>query len=713
MLVALNGAWKIPIGYFPVHSLSGSERGQLLKTVLELIHETGVIVRSITFDGAGVNKSMCSALGANFDYYSQDFKPWFEHPITKERVLIFWDPCHMLKLIRNALAEKGPFFHPSSATNQRINWNHFDKLVKRQEKAGLHLANKLNNRHIRYREGIMSVRLATQTLSDSVSKALYLLQEKEPNEFWYVGATAAFCKEMNDSFDILNCRNFYSKNPYQKPINSFNESILRARAEEIIKYIEKLEVDIDKYVEIEKDGVKSIVKKKRKYVRKKKSVKNAENVDVSAVGSVTAKRNYKKKTEVENEGNATDVKNIIDHEEIIAAGGCTTKRKYVRKQKMKENPNTILQDVGNTTESSMENEIAEGSCKTKRKYVRKKSIKENEDTIPQNVENMMQNSMENQEIGAVKSNEKKRKYVKKKDDRTEGNFGEHVFEDKTQQEKNIKNDEENVKELRIIKERIPVLKSERYTGFLGMIICLRNIFELQKYCTTYGMSFLLSYKVLQDHLENFFSAIRSKGGFNDNPTCRQFEAAYKRLLVHAEMVSIDKGNCIWNNVAILNCSSDQKKKDDRVLDLTEDFQLDDLTQEDHDYVSSRWKLDAYNKYAITYIAGFIIHKITQKTSCHCCTMHIVGDEKSAPNSLLITMKNRGGLMYPSEDVVRICTTVEQLFRQNLDKLYRKNFFLLISNLLFRKIGSCAFQTPQMDEHVLSQAFLEDHRTESN
>lgn len=177
------------------------------------------------------------------------------------------------------------------------------------------------------------------------------------------------------------------------------------------------------------------------------------------------------------------------------------------------------------------------------------------------------------------------------------------------------------------------------------------------------------------------------------------------------MISIDKGNCTWNNVAILNCSSDQKKKDDRVLDLTDDFELDNLMPEDHDYVSSKWQLDAYNEYAVTYIAGFIIDKIMQKTSCHCCTMHIVGDKKSAPNSLLITMKNRGGLTYPSKNVVRICTTVEQLFRSNLDKLYRTNFFLLISKLLFRKIGSCVFQTSQMDKHVLSQAFLEDHRTE--
>ena len=143
MVVALNGAWKMPIVYFPICSFSGDERGALLKTCLELIHDTGIIVRSVTFDGASTNKSMCTALGANFDYFSPDFKPSFDHPITKEPVLIFWDPCHMLKLIRNALGDKGPFYHPSSDATDMIDWKHFDQLKTCQEQAGLHLGNRL------------------------------------------------------------------------------------------------------------------------------------------------------------------------------------------------------------------------------------------------------------------------------------------------------------------------------------------------------------------------------------------------------------------------------------------------------------------------------------------------------------------------------------------------------------------------------------------
>jgi len=54
-------------------------------------------------------------------------------------------------------------------------------------------------------------------------------------------------------------------------------------------------------------------------------------------------------------------------------------------------------------------------------------------------------------------------------------------------------------------------------------------------------NFILTYKISQDHLEMFFSAIRAKGGFNNNPTTMQFEAAYKRLLIHTELKNFRRG----------------------------------------------------------------------------------------------------------------------------------------------------------------------------
>lgn len=45
-------------------------------------------------------------------------------------------------------------------------------------------------------------------------------------------------------------------------------------------------------------------------------------------------------------------------------------------------------------------------------------------------------------------------------------------------------------------------------------------------------------------METFFSAIRSRGGFCDNPTVSQFEIEHKRLLIHNEIVTSSQANFI-------------------------------------------------------------------------------------------------------------------------------------------------------------------------
>lgn len=90
---------------------------------------------------------------------------------------------------------------------------------------------------------------------------------------------------------------------------------------------------------------------------------------------------------------------------------------------------------------------------------------------------------------------------------------------------------------------IRVLESQRKTGFKDFMMGLHNAFNLfkQLYLTN-RITFLLIYKLRQDHIEILFNAARSKGGYNDNPTC-QFQATYKRLFVHNAIVGSTNGNC--------------------------------------------------------------------------------------------------------------------------------------------------------------------------
>lgn len=65
----------------------------------------------------------------------------------------------------------------------------------------------------------------------------------------------------------------------------------------------------------------------------------------------------------------------------------------------------------------------------------------------------------------------------------------------------------------------PILNSSCKTGFLGMIISLKSVVCLaEALFKDENFTFFTTYKLSQDHIETFFSAIRSRGGFNDNPT---------------------------------------------------------------------------------------------------------------------------------------------------------------------------------------------------
>ncbi|VDO17384.1 unnamed protein product, partial [Brugia timori] len=248
MLVALNDSWKVPCGYFFVNSLNGTERANLLRKAFDLLHEHGVIIPSLTFDGAAVNFSAARELGANFEPGS-NFKPYFQHNVTNQKVYIFPDTSHMLKNVRNSFAKTQKFDKSTKNFCKRpfsddeglpISWEYIGKIVDTQNSVGLTLS-RLTLRHVKYTESIMNVKLAAQTLSHSTSTALKYLEEdlKDPL-FNGARGTAKFCMMFNNAFDLLNCRSLAVKSTFGHPVNEKNYSTLKAEADKIINYISSL-----------------------------------------------------------------------------------------------------------------------------------------------------------------------------------------------------------------------------------------------------------------------------------------------------------------------------------------------------------------------------------------------------------------------------------------------------------------------------------------
>lgn len=63
-MVALNANWEVPVAYFLIDSLNTCEKANLVHCCLMHLEETGIIIKTLTFDGCSTNLSMCYNLGA-------------------------------------------------------------------------------------------------------------------------------------------------------------------------------------------------------------------------------------------------------------------------------------------------------------------------------------------------------------------------------------------------------------------------------------------------------------------------------------------------------------------------------------------------------------------------------------------------------------------------------------------------------------------------
>lgn len=107
-----------------------------------------------------------------------------------------------------------------------------------------------------------------------------------------------------------------------------------------------------------------------------------------------------------------------------------------------------------------------------------------------------------------------------------------------------------------------LVQSRRKAGFLGFynaVISVLHIYDKYVKAEKPELNYLLTYKLSQDHLELFFCAIRSRGGWCPNPTAAQFVNAFKQLLIHHE-ISNSTGNVQGNDIAILSVSSGSLKR---------------------------------------------------------------------------------------------------------------------------------------------------------
>lgn len=220
LLVSHTERWKLPVAFFLIRSMTGEQRASIVQQCLYKCQENGVDVISLTMDGCAANIAMVKKLGCSLE--PQKMMTTFKDPSTDNEIAVFLDACHMLKLVRNALENKKKLL---DYQGNYIEWSYLMKLNNLQKTEGLHLGNKIKDKHIHFHKQKMKVKLASQLLSNSVADALEVC-ERNNVEFKNAAGTITFIRLINNVFDILNSRNM-RQHEYKKPL--FEGNILKTK----------------------------------------------------------------------------------------------------------------------------------------------------------------------------------------------------------------------------------------------------------------------------------------------------------------------------------------------------------------------------------------------------------------------------------------------------------------------------------------------------
>jgi len=177
---------------------------------------------------------------------------------------------------------------------------------------------------------------------------------------------------------------------------------------------------------------------------------------------------------------------------------------------------------------------------------------------------------------------------------------------------------------------LPMYTTKRRTAFVGLLCTTDFIVAVYNDLVAAAnapLKYLLTYKVSQDHLELFFGAVRASCGSNNNPTVRQFVAAYKWLLMRHN-VQGGLGNCsVQDGTSLLSVTADSIGVSDAQQDTLGlsvarmyDLQSRPPVSTDHDYadVPNTAMLSQYKKAIITYMAGYVVKMVKRKISCNDC-----------------------------------------------------------------------------------------------
>ncbi|KAJ8047188.1 DNA transposase THAP9 [Holothuria leucospilota] len=201
-------------------------------------------------------------------------------------------------------------------------------------------------------------------------------------------------------------------------------------------------------------------------------------------------------------------------------------------------------------------------------------------------------------------------------------------------------------------------KCRRKTAWVGFMMTIESVTEICHNLLTNSQPahYVCTFKMSQDHLESFFSRIRRRGGWNNNPNCLQFKWALRAILqknsachprVLTSLLMSQRMPCLF-------------KENQPLFVMSMKANLLHKPSEFHDHI-------------LHYIAGYVSKHVMEHCKCTKCCIALhnqnahdgVNDHSycaDGTHACFTKRKDRGGLRKARDDVFKIVKTTDNVFR---------------------------------------------------
>lgn len=211
---------------------------------------------------------------------------------------------------------------------------------------------------------------------------------------------------------------------------------------------------------------------------------------------------------------------------------------------------------------------------------------------------------------------------------------------------------------RIIKKIDKVGNEKRPPCFDGIVQTILAVLSLYQEEKSDSVFFLMTNRLNQDIIENFFSIIRQKSGYNPNPTAKLFRTSFR----------IKSITSLLRPSEITNCEEDE----DNYLEVNN--KCDTIKCEQKDLVADDWSSASSSvssrnikrkkktaqvtleECSVVYYGGYLVRTCLKQFKCEECKQSLTKSTQLTDKKQLLILYKNYGTMYlttPNDDVANI------------------------------------------------------------